>query len=71
MKKNVKEEELKLLIKKLYSCIMHLPTQELGSIYLDIYKELLNREDFCRKDELRWTYEIIKQRLIEEGDTNV
>ena len=66
-----KNDILKGVVSKVYDSLFELDTKTLFKVYKDIYKELISREDFIRLDDLQWTYEILKQKLIEEGVYNV
>lgn len=60
-----------LLIKKMYESIFKLDTKTLIKVYVDIYRELLTRDDFTKQEDTIIMYNILKDRLIEEGVYNV
>lgn len=60
-----------LLIKKMYESIFLLDTKTLTKVYVDIYRELINRKEFTKLEDTKLMYEVCKQKLIEEGVYNV
>ena len=59
------------LITKVINAFFKLPTSELFELYMNIQRELVTREDYCNIDDLKQSYEIIKQELINRGVHNV
>lgn len=68
---NKKENVIKKMSEIFYKKIFDLPTKELTILYTQIYQELISRKDFSKIDDLKISYEITKQKLIEEGVYNV
>ena len=69
-KKEVKEVASNIT-SKIYKSIFKLSTPLLVEHYWSIYRELVSRDDFNSLDDLKMSYEIIKNELIERGVTNV
>ena len=51
--------------------IFELDTKTLLSHYWSVYNELIKRDDFNSLDDLKVSYEILKQELIDRGVENV
>lgn len=74
MKKYTKKELKEVttnVTSKIYKSIFKLSTPLLVQHYWSIYRELVSREDFNSLDDLKMSYEIIKNELIERGVSNV
>lgn len=56
---------------KIYKGIFKLSTPLLVEHYWSVYRELVSREDFNSLDDLKMSYEIIKEELKERGVNNV
>lgn len=56
---------------KLYKSIFKLSTPLLVVHYWSVYRELVSRDDFNSLDDLKMSYSIIRDELIERGVTNV
>lgn len=72
--KNENIKQLKLqnkLVEIVYKKIFELDTKTLTSHYWSVYHELISRDDFNDIDDLRVSYELIKEELIKRGVTNV
>lgn len=59
------------IVKKVVDAVYQLPTKDLEEFYHDIYKELISREDYNNLNDIKMSYEILKQELIDRGVHNV
>lgn len=57
--------------RRIYKGIFNLNTPLLVEHYWSVYRELVSRDDFNSLDDLKMSYEIIKDELKERGVDNV
>lgn len=59
------------LVEIVYKKIFQLDTETLTAHYWSVYAELIKREDFNSLDDLKMSYEILKDELRNRGVKNV